>query len=80
MCMYHVSLQTDYGFCCELDDECAKKLAGNLCFNFFFNYIFLKYLLFVDQKLYAGVPGVISVRLDENVDTDNKDYGGILIC
>ncbi|KAJ0718442.1 putative peptidase S8 propeptide/proteinase inhibitor I9 superfamily [Helianthus annuus] len=28
MCMYHISLQPDYGFCCELDDECAKELAG----------------------------------------------------
>ncbi|GJV66120.1 organelle RRM domain-containing protein 1, chloroplastic isoform X1 [Tanacetum coccineum] len=28
MCIYNVSLQSDYGFCCELDDECAKELAG----------------------------------------------------
>ncbi|KAF5794507.1 putative RNA recognition motif domain, nucleotide-binding alpha-beta plait domain superfamily [Helianthus annuus] len=28
MCMYHISLQPDYGFCCELDDDCAKELAG----------------------------------------------------
>ncbi|KAI7730031.1 hypothetical protein M8C21_019982 [Ambrosia artemisiifolia] len=28
MCMYHVSLLPDYGFCCELDDDCAKELAG----------------------------------------------------
>ncbi|KAL8538832.1 hypothetical protein ACS0TY_000730 [Phlomoides rotata] len=28
MCMYHISWQSDYGFCCELDDECARELAG----------------------------------------------------
>ncbi|KAI7730035.1 hypothetical protein M8C21_019986 [Ambrosia artemisiifolia] len=28
MCMYHISLQPDYGFCCELDDDCAKELTG----------------------------------------------------
>ncbi|KAK3015035.1 hypothetical protein RJ639_005560 [Escallonia herrerae] len=28
MCIYHVSLQSNPGFCCELDDECAQKLAG----------------------------------------------------
>nr|XP_043612875.1 organelle RRM domain-containing protein 1, chloroplastic [Erigeron canadensis] len=50
MCIYHISLQSDYGFCCEIDDECAKELAG--------------------------VPGVISVRPDGNVDSDDKDYGG----
>ncbi|KAL8218326.1 hypothetical protein R6Q57_021699 [Mikania cordata] len=50
MCMYHITLQPDYGFCCELDDECAEALAG--------------------------APGVISVRQDNNVDLDDKDYGG----
>ncbi|KAI3730220.1 hypothetical protein L1987_61389 [Smallanthus sonchifolius] len=50
MCIYHISLQPDYGFCCELDDECAKELAG--------------------------VPGVISVKPDKNVNSDDKDYGG----
>ncbi|KAD2804705.1 hypothetical protein E3N88_38082 [Mikania micrantha] len=54
MCMYHITLQPDYGFCCELDDECAETLAG--------------------------APGVISVRQDNNVDLDDKDYGGTLIC
>ncbi|KAM3282808.1 organelle RRM domain-containing protein 1, chloroplastic isoform X1 [Capsicum chacoense] len=28
MCLYHVSWQTNYGFCCELDDVCAQELAG----------------------------------------------------
>ncbi|ESR49869.1 Organelle RRM domain-containing protein 1 [Citrus sinensis] len=28
MCIYHVSWQSNYGFCCELDDECAQELAG----------------------------------------------------
>ncbi|XP_076933333.1 organelle RRM domain-containing protein 1, chloroplastic-like [Bidens hawaiensis] len=50
MCIYHVSLQPDYGFCCELDDECAKELAG--------------------------VPDVISVMPDKNVNSDDTDYGG----
>ncbi|KAL0401518.1 UNVERIFIED_CONTAM: Organelle RRM domain-containing protein 1, chloroplastic [Sesamum latifolium] len=28
MCMYHISWQSNYGFCCELDDECAQELAA----------------------------------------------------
>nr|GLL40125.1 uncharacterized protein LOC109176899 isoform X1 [Ipomoea trifida] len=28
MCLYHVSWESNFGFCCELDDECAKELAG----------------------------------------------------
>ena len=28
MCIYHVSLQSNYGFCCELDDACVQELAG----------------------------------------------------
>nr|QKY65172.1 chloroplast RRM domain-containing protein 1 [Passiflora tenuiloba] len=28
MCMYHVSWQFNFGFCCELDEECARELAG----------------------------------------------------
>ncbi|KAL3649666.1 RNA recognition motif [Castilleja foliolosa] len=28
MCMYHVSWESNYGFCCELDDECARELAA----------------------------------------------------
>lgn len=28
MCMYHISWQSNYGFCCELDDECARELAA----------------------------------------------------
>lgn len=50
MCIYHISLQSNYGFCCELDDACAQELAG--------------------------VPRVVSVRLDENFESIDKDYGG----
>ncbi|EPS63269.1 hypothetical protein M569_11514, partial [Genlisea aurea] len=28
MCIYHVSWQSNYGFCCELDEECAEELAA----------------------------------------------------
>ncbi|PIA45079.1 hypothetical protein AQUCO_01700550v1 [Aquilegia coerulea] len=28
MCIYHVSWQNHFGFCCELDEECAQLLAG----------------------------------------------------
>lgn len=28
MCIYHMSWQSNFGFCCELDDECARELAG----------------------------------------------------
>ncbi|KAH9768977.1 Organelle RRM domain-containing protein 1 [Citrus sinensis] len=28
MCIYHVSWQSNFGFCCELDDECAQELTG----------------------------------------------------
>ncbi|XP_047967246.1 organelle RRM domain-containing protein 1, chloroplastic-like isoform X2 [Salvia hispanica] len=27
MCIYHISWQSSFGFCCELDDECARELA-----------------------------------------------------
>nr|XP_023887044.1 organelle RRM domain-containing protein 1, chloroplastic-like [Quercus suber] len=50
MCIYHVSWQSNFGFCCELDDECAQELAG--------------------------VPGVLSVQLDKNFESENKNYGG----
>ncbi|GAB2286941.1 Organelle RRM domain-containing protein 1, chloroplastic [Dionaea muscipula] len=50
MCIYHISWQSKFGFCCILDEECAQELAG--------------------------VPRVLSVVPDENVGSDNKDYGG----
>ncbi|KAK7391452.1 hypothetical protein VNO78_19868 [Psophocarpus tetragonolobus] len=28
MCIYHVSWKTNFGFCCELDEDCAQELAG----------------------------------------------------
>ncbi|KAF3440611.1 hypothetical protein FNV43_RR18895 [Rhamnella rubrinervis] len=28
MCIYHMSWQSNFGFCCELDEECAQELAG----------------------------------------------------
>ncbi|XP_023752398.1 organelle RRM domain-containing protein 1, chloroplastic isoform X1 [Lactuca sativa] len=28
MCIYHISLHFDYGFCCELNDEYAKELSS----------------------------------------------------
>ncbi|CAJ2629479.1 organelle RRM domain-containing protein 1, chloroplastic [Trifolium pratense] len=28
MCIYHVSWKTNFGFCCELDEDCANDLAG----------------------------------------------------
>ncbi|KAK7268393.1 hypothetical protein RIF29_21091 [Crotalaria pallida] len=28
MCIYHVSWKTNFGFCCELDEDCARGLAG----------------------------------------------------
>ncbi|CAL0299752.1 unnamed protein product [Lupinus luteus] len=28
MCVYHVSWKTNFGFCCELDEDCAQALAG----------------------------------------------------
>ncbi|KAL2533859.1 RNA-binding (RRM/RBD/RNP motif) family protein [Abeliophyllum distichum] len=28
MCIYHISWQSNYGFCCELDEESARELAG----------------------------------------------------
>ncbi|XP_030451082.2 organelle RRM domain-containing protein 1, chloroplastic [Syzygium oleosum] len=27
MCIYHVSWLSNYGFCCEIDEECARELA-----------------------------------------------------
>ncbi|KAK9127734.1 hypothetical protein Syun_016531 [Stephania yunnanensis] len=28
MCLYHMSWQNNFGFCCELNDECARELAA----------------------------------------------------
>ncbi|KAJ9159799.1 hypothetical protein P3X46_025271 [Hevea brasiliensis] len=28
MCIYHISWRSNFGFCCELDEECAQELAG----------------------------------------------------
>ncbi|CAH2053176.1 unnamed protein product [Thlaspi arvense] len=28
MCLYHVSWQSKFGFCCDLDEKCAQELAG----------------------------------------------------
>ncbi|KAL0899507.1 hypothetical protein Bca101_083468 [Brassica carinata] len=28
MCLYHVSWQSKFGFCCDLDEKCAEELAG----------------------------------------------------
>ncbi|CAI0453146.1 unnamed protein product, partial [Linum tenue] len=28
MCVYHVSWQSDFGFCCQLDEDSARMLAG----------------------------------------------------
>ncbi|KAL5716807.1 Organelle RRM domain-containing protein 1 [Ranunculus cassubicifolius] len=50
MCIYHISWQNNFGFCCELDEECARVLAG--------------------------VPGVLSVELDENFGSYFKHYDG----
>ncbi|KAG2669436.1 hypothetical protein I3760_14G034700 [Carya illinoinensis] len=30
MCIYHLSWRSNFGFCCELYDESARELAGNL--------------------------------------------------
>jgi hypothetical protein len=31
--IYHVSWERNYGFCCHIDEECAKELAGeHVCF------------------------------------------------
>ncbi|XP_042509977.1 organelle RRM domain-containing protein 1, chloroplastic isoform X2 [Macadamia integrifolia] len=29
MCIYHISWKNNFGFCCELNEECAQELAGN---------------------------------------------------
>jgi hypothetical protein len=26
--IYHISWEGDYGFCCHIDEECAKELVG----------------------------------------------------
>ncbi|KAM6600600.1 hypothetical protein CsatA_020209 [Cannabis sativa] len=28
MCIYHISWQSNFGFCCELDEQCARELAS----------------------------------------------------
>ncbi|CAK9188337.1 unnamed protein product [Ilex paraguariensis] len=53
MCIYHISWQAHFGFCCELDEECVRELAS--------------------------VPGVLSVYPDENFESDDKNYGVLII-
>ncbi|KAF0899144.1 hypothetical protein E2562_013370 [Oryza meyeriana var. granulata] len=48
--IYHISWERDYGFCCHIDEACAKELAD--------------------------VPGVLSIQLDTNFGSDNKNYKG----
>lgn len=35
MRIYHISWQNYLGFCCELDEECAKELVGECMFVVF---------------------------------------------
>ena len=30
-------------------------------------------------SMFLGVPGVLSVQPDKNVESENKDYGGLLL-
>ncbi|XP_038972265.1 organelle RRM domain-containing protein 1, chloroplastic-like isoform X2 [Phoenix dactylifera] len=48
--IYDISWEKDFGFCCQIDEECARGLAN--------------------------VPGVLAVRPDKNIGSDNKDYRG----
>lgn len=47
MCIYHVSWLSNYGFCCETDEECARELAGeyNLLTSYISKYCFCGSLL-----------------------------------
>lgn len=41
--------------------------------------VFRMYMLLKQNQITnctTGVPGVLSVQLDENFESDNKDYGG----
>ncbi|XP_038972267.1 organelle RRM domain-containing protein 1, chloroplastic-like isoform X6 [Phoenix dactylifera] len=49
--IYDISWEKDFGFCCQIDEECARGLAN--------------------------VPGVLAVRPDKNIGSDNKDYRGL---
>lgn len=81
MCIYHVSWLSNYGFCCEIDEECARELAGEydlLTFHFAKLLFLFAVFLTSEQLLHcdSDIPGVLSVQPDENYESEIKDYGG----
>lgn len=75
MCIYHISWQSNYGFCCELDEESAQELAG------LYSALLHPYSCCVASmsimSSFVGVPGVLSIQPDENFGSDIKNYGGL---
>jgi hypothetical protein len=42
--IYHISWERDYGFCCHIDEECAKELSGEHLCN---DTLYRKFCLFI---------------------------------
>ena len=78
----HITNKSNFGFCCELDDECARELAGwylhlvSLCHGQDMYFVAWRQML----PYSVGVPGVLSVQPDKNFLSENKDYGGLSLC
>lgn len=53
MCVYHISWQSSFGFCCELDEECARELTGNRTFPMALYIILL--MIVIGPKLRKGI-------------------------
>ncbi|AQK74540.1 organelle RRM protein1 [Zea mays] len=79
--IYHVSWDRDYGFCCHIDEECAKELAGEQL-GLSYPFMFLECYLFnpirtLDQttkitKIVSGDDGVKSSEGTGAVDIKTK--------
>lgn len=76
MCMYDVFWQSSFGFCSVLDEVCAQELAGQFLSKIFKLHMYTLLERSNMVKHATGVPGVLSVHLDEKWDSDNKDSGG----
>ena len=78
MCLYHVSWQSNFGFCCVLDDESMEELVCMYLFrSLATKSSFCVLFLTLDLYFCAAVPGVLSVQTDEHFESENKDYGGL---
>lgn len=79
MCLYHVSWESNFGFCCKLDDESAQELASMYLFLLFVPLMIhhMALVSLLKTLICAAMPGVLSVQPDEHFESENKDYEGL---